>query len=70
MIKFADDVIDRIHDVINFISNIFILWKARTTNFADIIKIATIFTETTLKDSKKLKEIEVMYQNAISICIS
>ena len=28
-------------------------------NFADIIKIATMFLETTFKDSKKLKALEI-----------
>ena len=40
-------------------------------NFADIIKIASMFIKKTFKDSKKkLKELEIMYKNAIYICIS
>ena len=38
--------------------------------FADIIKIVTIFIKTIFKDSKKLKELEIIYQNVIYICIS
>ena len=41
--------------------NTFILRRSRIVNFADIIKISTIFIKTTFKDSKKLKELEVMY---------
>ena len=39
------------------------------TIFADI-KIVTMFIKTIFKEQKKLKELEIMYQNAISICIS
>ena len=45
------------------------LRRPRVANFADIIKIATMFTKTTFKDSKKLKELENVYQSAICICI-
>ena len=37
--------------------------------FADIIKIVTMFIKKNLEDWKKLKELEIMYQNAIYICI-
>ena len=33
----------------------------RVANFANIIKIATTFIITTVKDSKKLNELEIMY---------
>ena len=36
--------------------------------FAGIIKIVTIFIKTTFKDSRK--ELEIICQNAIYICIS
>ena len=36
----------------------------------DIINIATTFIKTTFKDSKKVKELEIMYQNTIYTCIS
>ena len=39
-------------------------------NFADIIKIPSIFIKKTFKDSKKFKELEIMCSNAIYICIS
>ena len=34
-------------------------------NFADIIKIVIVF----IKDSKKFKELEIMYQNAVYILV-
>ena len=48
----------------------FILWRPRVASFADIIKFVTMFVRKIFKDSKKLKELEVMYQDAIYICIS
>ena len=59
---------DRDYDVITFISN-FILRKSRVANFADIMKIITIFIKTFFKNSKKSKKLDIMYQNAIYICI-
>ena len=38
--------------------------------FADIIKIVTMFIKTSLETLKILKELGIMYQNAINICIS
>ena len=32
----------------------------RVANFADIIKIASMFIKTTFKDSKKLKELKII----------
>ena len=49
---------NRNHDVINFISR---RPRPRVANIADIIKIATIFIKKILKDSKKLKELEIMH---------
>ena len=37
--------------------NIFILIRARVVNFANIIKIATIFIKTTFEDSNKFLRI-------------
>ena len=37
--------------------------------FADIIRIVTMFIKKILKTEKKLKELEIMYQNGIYICI-
>ena len=42
----------------------FILRRPRVTNFADIIKIATMFIKTTVKDSQKVKRI----RNYVSKC--
>ena len=44
--------------------------KAMSSHFPDIIKIVTIFLKTILKSKKKLKELEIMYQNAVYIFIS
>ena len=54
---FFVDVMDRNYDAIAFISKYLYF---RVANFADI-KIATMFIETTFKDSKKLKELEIIY---------
>ena len=43
---------------------------ASVATFADITKLVTIFTKTIFKDQKKLKELEITYQNEICICIS
>ena len=50
--------------------NTVILRRPRVASFADVIKVATTFIKTIFKDSKKLKESEIMYQNAIYIRIS
>ena len=47
--------------------NTFILRKSRVANFADTIKIETIFIK---NNQKKFKKLEIMYKNAISIRIS
>ena len=49
--------------------NTFILRRPGVAIFADIIKIVTMFIKTIFKDSR-LKELEIMFQNAIYICIS
>ena len=56
MIRFSVDVMDRYYDAIIFIPKTFVLRRPRVTNFADIIKIATMFFKTTFKDSKKVKK--------------
>ena len=58
------------YDVIIFISKTFILRKPRVDIFAGNIKIVTMFVKRVFKDSKKLKESEIMYRNTIYICIS
>ena len=59
---------DRNYDVITFISNTFILRRPEVAILADIIKIVTMFIKTMIKE--KLKELEIMYQNSVYICIS
>ena len=46
------------------------LGKSRIVIFVEIIKIVTMFFKQSLKTQEKLKELEVMYQNAIYVCIS
>ena len=58
---------DRNNDVI--FQNTLILRRSRVVSFADIIKIVNMLIKS-LKTQKKLKELEIMYQNAIYICIS
>ena len=41
--------------------NTFIFRTLRVANFADIIKILTLFTKTTFKGSKKFKKLETIY---------
>ena len=60
----------RNYDVITFISKYLFLRRPRVAIFADIIKIVTMFVKTICKDSKMSKELEIMYQNTICICIS
>ena len=56
------------YDVITF-QKTFILRKHRVAHFADIIKIATMFIQTTFKGSKRLKKLKIMYENEIYIGI-
>ena len=44
-------------EIITSFQNTFILRRSGVANFADIIKVATMFIKTTLKDSKKSKGI-------------
>ena len=69
MIKFCWWRQERNYDVITF-QNTLILRRPSVAIFAYIIKIATMFIKTIFKDSKKLKESQIMYQNAIYIWIS
>ena len=46
------------------------LRRPRSAIFAGIIKIVTIIFKTTVKDPKKLTELQIMYQKPIYICIS
>ena len=47
-----------------------ILRRRESAIFANIIKIITRFIKKCLKTQEKLKELEVMYQNAIYLLIS
>ena len=58
------------YEVITLFQNTFILRRPKVTIFADIIKIVTMYIKTVLKVSKKIKEFELINQNAIYICIS
>ena len=49
--------------------NIVILRKPRVAIFVDITKIVTMFIKTSLRTQKMLRELEIIYQNAINICI-
>ena len=52
------------------VQNTVILGRPGVAVFADIIKIITRFIKKYLKTLEKLKELEIMYQNAVYICIS
>ena len=59
------------YNPITFFKNTFILIdKFLVANFAIIIKIEIIIIKTTFKYSKNIKELEIMYQNAMYIFIS
>ena len=49
--------------------NNFILRRPRVSIFANIMKVVTMFI-IIFSDSKKLKELEIMHQNGICVCIS
>ena len=61
---------DRSYDAITFISKYLYFKKTVVANFDDIIKIVAVFIKTIFQDSRKIKRIRIMYQNAIYICIS
>ena len=48
----------------------FTLRRPRVAIFANIIKIVTSLIKKTLKAQKKLKQLEIIYQNPVYICIS
>ena len=55
---------------LSLFQNTVILRRPGVAIFADIIKIIARFIKKNLKTQKKLKELEIMYQNAIYIYIS
>ena len=50
---------DKNYDAISFVSNTFIFKRPTVVSFAGIMKIATMFIKTTLKE-KKVKRIRIM----------
>ena len=55
----------------SLLQNTFTLTSPGVVFFADIIKIVAMFIKTVfLKTQEKLKELEIMYPNAIHILIS
>ena len=54
MIKFCGEVMNRNYDAITFISK-YLYFTKRVGNFADIVKIVSMYIKTTFKDSKKVK---------------
>ena len=48
---------DRSYDVITLFQNNLILRRRRGANFADIIKIVTMFIKTIIQDLRKVKRI-------------
>ena len=57
------------YKAILFFQNSLILRRPKVPIFADIIKIVTILIRQSLLAQKNLKELEIMYQNEIYICI-
>ena len=51
----------RNYDVINFISNTFVLRRPGVAIFADIINIITMFIKMIFNIPEKLKELEIMH---------
>ena len=58
------------YDVITFISKYVVLRRPGVAIFANIIRIITSLFKESLKTQEKSKKSEIMYQNAIYICIS
>ena len=50
--------------------NNFILRRPGVSIFVNVMKVVTMFIITIFNDSKKLKELEIMHQNGICVCIS
>ena len=68
--NFAVDVMGKSYEVIDLFQNTLILRRPRVVISADVIKVVTMFIKKTLKTQKKLKELEIMYQNLTYICVS
>ena len=61
---------DRNYYVITFISKYHCFKKAWGNHFCSHHQIITMFIKKSLKTQENLKELEIMYQNAIYICFS
>ena len=70
VINFAADIIDRNYDVITFIRKYLYFKKTEQLFFLTSSKLQPYLLKLFLKTQKKLKELDIMYQNAIYICIS
>ena len=57
---------DRSYDVITLFQNNLILRRPGGANFADIIKIVTMFIKTIIQDSRKVKRI-ISYASKFNI---
>ena len=63
--NFVVNVFDKSYGAI-----IFLLSRPRVAIFAYTVKIVTMFVKKIFIDSKKFKKLEILYQNAVYICIS
>ena len=51
---------DRNYVIVTLLQNTFILRRGRIVIFTDIIKVVSMFIKTILKDSNKIKIIDIM----------
>ena len=58
---FVGNVKDKDMTPYSLFQNTFVLNRPKVVNFADIIKIAIRVIKAVFKDTKKLKELEIMY---------
>ena len=58
---FVGNVKDKDMTSYSLFQNTFVLNRPKVVNFADIIKIAIRVIKAVFKDTKKLKELEIMY---------
>ena len=70
IINFVAGIIDRNYDVITFILKYLYFKKTEQLFFLTSSKLQPYLLKLFLKTQKKLKELDIMYQNAIYICIS
>ena len=70
VVNLVADIIDRNYDVITFILQYLYFKKTEQLFFLTSSKLQPYLLKLFLKTQKKLKELDIMYQNAIYICIS